>query len=558
VVGLYLPMVVAAVGMARMWAFTIDDAYISYRYARNLSRGWGLVYNYGERIEGYTNFLWTVMLAPVEAAGGDVDLAAKVMGAAAALASVWLTYRLATRARPITWLPCLSTWVVASSMVFNGYSVFGLETAFFVALVLGGGVLFLRENDRNAPGYASGIVFGLAGLTRPEAPLYLGLWMLLLPGPRLGGKDEPVPLRFTDLRIERRVGMLAALCALAWLYIGYRRFGQPVLGTQIGLGLVALGLLLALVTQLPKHMFAKNNLIRGVVFVGIVGAHVAWRRSYYGTWLPNTLKAKTGDADLQIMGGIDYLTAFVTHESGTLFLALFGVAAALIWKRIELLYAAGVLLLVTAYVTIVGGDWMPLHRFFVPVVPFLGLLAGVGVRAAFERRDRMVSVALAAAVIGVTYQRWRAGEDDIALIFHKHHRLWRNTATKVAAWLVAREEKYGEAGRGKVALGDIGEVGYTTDFPIIDLLGLVDPFIAKLPGGYTGKTGYGYMDHVFAERPRYIVIICDDANCTHPAHPGTKVLYYNQRLKGEYAVSHKIEYGGWSWCIFERRTLIPK
>ena len=41
----------------------IDDAYISYRYALNFVQGHGLVYNPGEPVEGYTNFLWTVFIA---------------------------------------------------------------------------------------------------------------------------------------------------------------------------------------------------------------------------------------------------------------------------------------------------------------------------------------------------------------------------------------------------------------------------------------------------------------------------------------------------------------
>src|SRR3954470_13240280 len=40
-------------------AWLSDDAFISFRYARNWVTGKGLVYNAGERVEGYTNFLWT-------------------------------------------------------------------------------------------------------------------------------------------------------------------------------------------------------------------------------------------------------------------------------------------------------------------------------------------------------------------------------------------------------------------------------------------------------------------------------------------------------------------
>ena len=49
------------------WSFlfqNVDDAYISYHYGKNLMNGNGLVYNPGEYVEGYTNFLWTIITAP--------------------------------------------------------------------------------------------------------------------------------------------------------------------------------------------------------------------------------------------------------------------------------------------------------------------------------------------------------------------------------------------------------------------------------------------------------------------------------------------------------------
>jgi arabinofuranosyltransferase len=44
-------------------AWGSDDAYISYRYARNLTEGHGLVFNPGERVEGYSNFLYLILIA---------------------------------------------------------------------------------------------------------------------------------------------------------------------------------------------------------------------------------------------------------------------------------------------------------------------------------------------------------------------------------------------------------------------------------------------------------------------------------------------------------------
>ena len=44
-------------------ALGADDAYISYRYAANLNAGHGLVFNPGERVEGYTNLLFVLLSA---------------------------------------------------------------------------------------------------------------------------------------------------------------------------------------------------------------------------------------------------------------------------------------------------------------------------------------------------------------------------------------------------------------------------------------------------------------------------------------------------------------
>ena len=51
----------------------VDDALISFRYAVNLVEGRGLVFNPGERVEGYTNFLWTIVLAGVYAVAGSTS-----------------------------------------------------------------------------------------------------------------------------------------------------------------------------------------------------------------------------------------------------------------------------------------------------------------------------------------------------------------------------------------------------------------------------------------------------------------------------------------------------
>ncbi len=83
--------------------FRIDDAYITFSFAKNLAHGHGPVFSLGERVEGYSNFLWMVLLAvPYLWGADDASAFARVVGLAALLALAWVSYRLARRhARPL-------------------------------------------------------------------------------------------------------------------------------------------------------------------------------------------------------------------------------------------------------------------------------------------------------------------------------------------------------------------------------------------------------------------------------------------------------------------------
>ncbi|WP_411822065.1 hypothetical protein [Leptospira sp. 'Mane'] len=52
-----------AIYQAYFFRWLCDDAFISFVYSRNLAEGAGLVFQLGERVEGYSNFLWTVLLS---------------------------------------------------------------------------------------------------------------------------------------------------------------------------------------------------------------------------------------------------------------------------------------------------------------------------------------------------------------------------------------------------------------------------------------------------------------------------------------------------------------
>ena len=325
--------------MWRAHPFTIDDSFISFRYARNFARGLGLVYNPGERIEGYTNFLWTVILGVGFKLGLDPEPLSKVLGGAAAVGVVYVTFRISGHLRSYRTMPCVATWLLATTIVLSGYGVFGLETSLFVFLVLGGIYLFLRETGDIMRGPRaraeaaeptafpwSGVVFALAGLTRPEPPIFY------------------VPI---------------------------------------------------LMAFLVRDIFGRQNLIRAALVYGPVFAHYAFRYAYYGALIPNTAGAKTGNPMGQLIAGRGYIYGYLAHQGPSVWLALFGLSIAIVLRRRDILAIATLGVAILAYVLVVGGDWMPYFRFMAPFEPLCFLLVDLGVRQAIDRRERVTSVAFA-------------------------------------------------------------------------------------------------------------------------------------------------------------------
>jgi arabinofuranosyltransferase len=146
---------------------TQDDAYISFRYAQNLIEGHGLVFNPGERVEGYTNFLWTVLFAPIIGAGLDPTLPSLGLGMLSCAALMWSAWEAGGR----RWLAPLLI-LCFPGLALEG--VQGLETAFFAFLVC----------QSLRPGRWWALWAGIAALTRPEGYAVFGLLWLLRPSLR--------------------------------------------------------------------------------------------------------------------------------------------------------------------------------------------------------------------------------------------------------------------------------------------------------------------------------------------------------------------------------------
>jgi hypothetical protein len=186
-------LLVAVVAASTLWAVHLaslfDDAYISLRYARHLTRGNGLVFNVGERVEGYTNFLWTVLLALPLALGLDGPRSA-VLGcllafAAELLVVARLSARLHPAGRPAVPVAML---LLGGSYTFATYGTSGMETMLSALLLT-----LAVERALAGADAAAGLCGTLAILTHPDfALLFAALGVAVL----LERPTRPTALRF--------------------------------------------------------------------------------------------------------------------------------------------------------------------------------------------------------------------------------------------------------------------------------------------------------------------------------------------------------------------------
>jgi hypothetical protein len=177
-------------------AWLCDDAFISFRYADNLTHGLGLVFNAGERVEGYSNFLWTLGIALGMRAGVAPERWSIVWGVVfyvATLVLLLLDHLIdpsklpaAPEDRTSRTGPPLACLLAAVHSDWQQFATGGLETALFTFLVTAGYLLGVRA--RGVLGLAgSGLAFALAALTRPDGVLFfpiMGLYLLWSRRPR--------------------------------------------------------------------------------------------------------------------------------------------------------------------------------------------------------------------------------------------------------------------------------------------------------------------------------------------------------------------------------------
>ncbi len=473
---LLLVAAVALVAHSLVFNFVTDDAYISFVYSRNLADHGRLVFNLGEPpVEGYTNFLWTVLLATFYKVGLVPELMSRVLGTAFAVATLgvvaWLSRRLRGTPASIDW----SWWDALPALILAGVPGYacwasgGLETQMFAVLVTLGAAWHLEELlDERPPRARTAVVFALAALTRPEGTLLFALTV-------------------------------------------FHR---------------------ALVTLARRRLtIGRAELRYAGVFLAIVVPHFLWRRWFYGWWLPNTFYIKSSGVGGAWAYGAHYLVRVV--EQFHLWIVPLVVVAGLAVDRgrpARVLYGYALLVVgvFALYVASVGGDFMGLFRFVMPVIPLVAVAAAFGLRCALAPLDARAPLAAAGVVaVALALHAWHAVRvDKAALVVDGPSDRgidrpgWLNRYTTdratIGKWFAqyARPDDY-------AAVGGAGAQVYFSRMRSLDCYGLSDEFIAhKLPARSSrpGHQKYATDEYILSQKPTIIT--------SHNYYLGSSPLYF--------------------------------
>lgn len=221
--------------------FYIEDSAISFSYARNFMEGWGWVpFSGSERVEGFSNFLWTVLIGIFWKLGAEPWYSSKILGFVFGVITLGLSYLIARRVRgeELDGAPLLPPLLLAASTQFVVWNASGLENSLFNLLLAGGIYATLLESEQARIFPWSAVSFLGLALTRPEGIAYAA------------------------------VGLLTRFCVSVW-----RGGVSPTEGQS-------------------RWRHWAGLLLWIVVLAAPYAAFIAWRYDYFGWLWPNTYYAK--------------------------------------------------------------------------------------------------------------------------------------------------------------------------------------------------------------------------------------------------------------------------
>ena len=341
----YLAIAALYLGHAAVFGdYIADDAGISLAYGRNLVAGYGpVLYPGGEAVEGYSNPLWTAIIAlgaALRLDGADGIPLLKGLGLLFGASALWLTTLVARQAYPADapntrWI---APAILAAWTPFVFWAGAGLENPLYVFLLLLAVLLQLREIEDSRVRPWSAVALAGVALTRPEGCAF-----------------------FLAFLVHRLITVRERWRLLAW----------------------------------------------SGIFVAVFAAFLAARYAVFADWLPNTYYAKISDREITELWhyladredpGLRYVRLFLLGNVAIVLAAAAGFADLRHWRASMLMASIGAGTAIAALY--VGGDFWPAFRFLTPALPLLA----IGAQHAIARLPvRVVAFrhAAAAAVVGL-------------------------------------------------------------------------------------------------------------------------------------------------------------
>lgn len=451
-----------------VFCVSTDDPFITYRYALNLLRGFGPVFNVGERVEGFSSPLYVLVSAILLKLLPSVDILfkAKLLGLALAVLALAQTRRLG-RLTGLTEVECVwAQLLMALNVNFVLAAVNGMETLLYACLILAATQAFLEECQGRAGGRSAGWLFA-ALLARPDAILLfaaaLGVraaWMRRRRLPWLG------LLRWALVFLVPAVVMLLARVAY---------YGELLPNTYYA-----------------KDIEIKRGLTEGALFLIRPLSPIGWDPQSFLHWGSLPLKA-------QQLGGI-------------VFWALFLLGAWRLRRRLDGLLLFALTGGLVVFVLRCGGDWMPGWRFMAPVLPLAAILQCHSVRGLGKRSWVLAAPAFvlwgicawAACVWGVPGTSWARAHYST----QSRDLLWASGSLG-RKWVVTADSLHRNfASHSTLAYSEMGFAGLVNpDMRFIDVRGLTDKEIARMPRSYKGTWGVDDETWFVPGDPLYAILM---------------------------------------------------
>ncbi len=509
--------------------YPVDDAYISYRYASNWAQGHGPVFNPGERVEGYSNFLFVALVALAARLGVTPPLAGRCVNVAGAMAVlVLLLVALPGRLRHSS-ARYPAALVFLSSFHTQANVLSGLEAPFAAALALAGALAF--ESRRP---FASPLCLLALSLTRPEG---------IVLGALLGAADLGRAFVSSDPRYRRRAVLGWALF-LAVPYAVYSLWRVVYYGQLLPNSVHAkMGFPLKESLSLSLLYLEPALVSYGPLWVLLTAGCVAW-------WL-HSRRSRAG-----IPGG-GLQDEPLTDRGPRL-------AATGLWG--VLLLGLGILA-----ITLGTGSGDPyrsfLRYFFVSLPLFLVLAVAAVERVRDAARGRLGH--LAAASLGLALwlaQIWLVTQPLRANLTRPHPgdrlisgfgMLARQDTRPhldgpgapsglhaAAAWMMdnARDNEL-------LATAEVGTIPYYSGVRVLDTFGLITEHVARLPGRPGTR---GDPDYVFGREPDYFVFR-KRSDCLCSGIPADVTLFQDPRLRRGYDLVRMFRDGTFVITLFKKR-----